>query len=66
MDAKFVQQMAVFAAIFLLCQVALEWLQGSAIIAERFGVMLIVTGAATLIYSGLMRLIAHRRGDDED
>ena len=64
MDAKFVQQMAVFAAIFLLCQVGFDWIQGRAVSMRSFGGMLIVTGIVTAVYAGFVTLMNKRRNRD--
>lgn len=64
MNPKLLQQLLVFAAIFLLCQVGLDWMQGNAVSAQSFGTMLIVTGVVTALYAGFLRLFAKKDEDD--
>lgn len=64
MNAKFVQQMLVFAAIFLLCQVGLDWVQGRAVSAQSFLSMVLVTGVVTALYGAFILFVNNRRGHD--
>ena len=61
MDIRFVQQMVVFAAIFLLFQVGFDWLQGRSISPGYLGVMTLTTLVVTAIYAGLLWWLKKRK-----
>lgn len=64
MNRRFVQQMFVFAAIFLLCQVAFDWVQGRAVSIDSFSSMVTVTIVVTALYGAFVLFINKRRGDE--
>lgn len=65
MDMRFIQQVVVFAAAFLLFQVGFDWLQGRPITLASLGVMAATSVVATAIYAGLILWLKKRkeRGD---
>ncbi len=65
MDKNFIQQMAVFAAIFLILQFAFDLMQGIPISAPMFFSRLITTIIATAIYGALTLWLKKRRARKE-
>lgn len=65
MDRGFVQQLFVFAAVFLILQIGIDLLQGTPITPQVFLGRLILTLIATVLY-GVLTLWLKKRKERED
>ena len=65
MDIKAAQQIAVFAAIFLIFQIGFDWMQGAAITPGLFLSRLVTTFVATVIYAVLVLWLKKRNEPEE-
>jgi hypothetical protein len=60
-----IQQLVVFAAIFLICQVGFSWLQDQPVTPGSFGWMILTTLVATVFYAVLTAWLGNRKDRGE-
>lgn len=65
MNRGFAQQLAVFAAIFLLLQIGLDWMQGVQITLGVFLTRLLGALIATAIYGAIVMWLSNRKKGGE-